>query len=80
MKPMRRFKASSTGPFAEQWFKIRSSTVANQFAYWLAWPGGQTLAELGFPESNFMDIPARTIEKDNVEEFWAELKKNLGKE
>lgn len=41
---------------------------------------GQTLAELGFPESNFMDIPARTIEKDNVEEFWAELKKNLGKE
>ena len=41
---------------------------------------GKTLAELGFPESGFMDIPARTIEKDNVEEFWAELKKNLGKE
>jgi len=41
---------------------------------------GETLADLGVPESNFVDIPARTIEQDNVEEFWAELKKNLGKE
>ena len=41
---------------------------------------GETLADLGIPESLFIDIPARTIEKDNVEEFWAELKKNLGKE
>ena len=41
---------------------------------------GETLADLGIPESLFVDIPARTIEKDNVEEFWAELKKNLGKE
>ncbi len=40
---------------------------------------GKTLAELGVPESNFVDIPARTIEKDSVEEFWAELNKNLGK-
>lgn len=41
---------------------------------------GKTLAELGVPESGFVDIPARTIEKDNVESFWAELNKNLGKE
>jgi ribose transport system substrate-binding protein len=40
---------------------------------------GETLTELGVPESNFIDIPARTIEKDNVQEFWDELKKNLGK-
>ncbi len=41
---------------------------------------GKTLSELGVPESNFVDIPARTIEKDNVAEFWAELNKNLGKD
>ena len=41
---------------------------------------GQSLAELGVPDSNFVDIPARTIEKENVEQFWAELNKNLGKE
>ncbi len=39
---------------------------------------GQSLADLGIPESGFLDIPARTIKKDNVDEFWAELKKNLG--
>ena len=27
------------------------------------------------PEGGFMDIPARSIRKDNVEEFWNELKK-----
>lgn len=41
---------------------------------------GQSLADLGIPESGFVDIPARTIKKDNVEAFWAELKKNLGEE
>ena len=41
---------------------------------------GKTLAELGVPESGFVDIPARAIEKDNVDAFWAELNKNLGKE
>lgn len=41
---------------------------------------GQTLSDLGVPETNFVDIPARTIEQGNVKEFWAELNKNLGKE
>lgn len=39
---------------------------------------GKTLEELDVPESGFVDIPARTITKENVEAFWAELKKNLG--
>lgn len=30
------------------------------------------------PESKFIDIPARSIRKDNVEEFWAELNALLG--
>ena len=39
---------------------------------------GQSLADLGVPASGFVDIPARTIDRQNVEQFWAELKKNLG--
>ena len=39
---------------------------------------GQTLPELGVPEDGFVNIEARQIRKDNVDEFWAELKKNLG--
>lgn len=31
------------------------------------------------PESKFISIPARQIRKDNVEEFWADLKSKLGK-
>ena len=30
------------------------------------------------PESEFIDIPARTITKDNVDEFWADLKAKMG--
>ncbi len=41
---------------------------------------GQSLAELGVPETGFLNIQARQIRKDNVAEFWAELKKNLGEE
>lgn len=41
---------------------------------------GKSLAELGVPEDGFVNIPARQIRKDNVDEFWAELKKNLGEE
>ncbi|MCA9121112.1 MAG: sugar-binding protein [Planctomycetaceae bacterium] len=39
---------------------------------------GKSLSELGVPDDGFVNIPARQIRKDNVEEFWAELKKNLG--
>ena len=31
------------------------------------------------PDSKFIDIPARQIRKDNVEEFWKDLNKKLGK-
>jgi ribose transport system substrate-binding protein len=41
---------------------------------------GKTLAELEIPADGFLNIEARQIRKDNVEEFWAELKKNLGEE
>lgn len=41
---------------------------------------GQSLTDLGIPESGFLDIEARQIRQDNVAEFWAELKKNLGEE
>ena len=41
---------------------------------------GKTLEEMGIPENKFLDIPARQIRQDNVEEFWAELKKNMGKQ
>ena len=30
------------------------------------------------PPSKFIDIPARAIDKTNVAEFWADLKKKLG--
>lgn len=31
------------------------------------------------PADKFIDIPARTITKENVDEFWSDLKKKLGK-
>ncbi len=31
------------------------------------------------PESKFIDVPARQIRKDTVDEFWADLKQKLGK-
>ncbi|QDS98300.1 sugar-binding protein [Adhaeretor mobilis] len=39
---------------------------------------GKSLDELGFGKNKFMDIPARKIRQDNVDEFWTELKANLG--
>jgi ribose transport system substrate-binding protein len=36
---------------------------------------GQSLSELGVPEDGFVNIPARKITSDNVEAFWADLKK-----
>ncbi|TWU59278.1 D-ribose-binding periplasmic protein precursor [Rubripirellula tenax] len=41
---------------------------------------GKSLAELEIPENGFLNIPARQIRRDNVDEYWAELKKNLGEE
>ena len=41
---------------------------------------GETLSDLGIPESGFLNIEASQIRSDNVEEFWAELKKNLGEQ
>lgn len=41
---------------------------------------GRSLEELGIPEDGFLDIPARYIRRDNVDEFWAELKQNLGQQ
>ena len=35
--------------------------------------------ETGAGADGFINIPARQIRKDNVEEFWADLKKKLGK-
>ena len=32
------------------------------------------------PEGGFLDIPARSIRKENVDEFWSELKKLTGQE
>jgi ribose transport system substrate-binding protein len=31
------------------------------------------------PANKVMDIPARQIRKNNVDEFWADLKKKTGK-
>ena len=39
---------------------------------------GQSLDQLGVPADRFFDIPARYIRPDNVDEFWAELRKNMG--
>ena len=32
------------------------------------------------PEDKFISVPAQSIEKANVDEFWTTLKKRLGKE
>lgn len=33
----------------------------------------------GIPENQFIDIPARVIDKSNVDEFWTDLKQKTGK-
>ena len=35
---------------------------------------GKALADLGVPESGFLNIDGRNITKENVEEFWTDLK------
>lgn len=39
---------------------------------------GQSLVDLGIPEDGFLNIPARQIRKDTVDEFWSELRTNMG--
>lgn len=39
---------------------------------------GKTLEEMNVPADRFINIPARKIRQDNVDSFWAEMKKNLG--
>jgi len=39
---------------------------------------GKSLADMNVPEDGFVNIPARQIRQDNVKEFWAELKRNMG--
>lgn len=41
---------------------------------------GQSLSDVGIPEDGFLNIPANQVRADNVDAFWAELKKNLGQE
>ncbi|MFK8111460.1 MAG: sugar-binding protein [Rubripirellula sp.] len=41
---------------------------------------GMTPLEMDLPEDGFVNIEARQIRQDNVDEFWAELKKNMGEE
>jgi len=41
---------------------------------------GESLTDLGIPESGFLNIEADQIRSENVETFWAELKKNLGEQ
>jgi ribose transport system substrate-binding protein len=58
--------------------EIHGTVVQNPYKY--GYESVRVLAALArgdesvIPEGGFLDIPARQIRKDNVEEFWAELK------
>ena len=60
---------------------VHGTVVQNPYMY--GHKSVEILAELArgndgvIPESKFIDIPARQIRKDNVEEFWADLKAKL---
>ena len=62
------------------WCRTRLSMAANPSACWPDLARGQSLRNWEFPNDGFLNIEARQIRKDNVDEFWAELKKNLGEE
>jgi len=57
---------------------VHGTVVQNPYMY--GYKSVEILAELAkgnagvIPASKFMDIPARQIRKDNVDEFWADLK------
>ncbi len=41
---------------------------------------GKALSDLGIDDSKFMNIPARTIKKDDAQAYWDELKRLTGQE
>ena len=41
---------------------------------------GKSLADMNVPEDSFINIPARQIRQDNIDEYWTELKTNMGKQ
>ena len=61
---------------------VHGTVVQNPYMY--GYKSVEILAELArgndgvIPESKFIDIPARQIRKDNVDEFWADLKTKMG--
>ena len=61
---------------------IHGTTVQNPYMY--GYESVKLLSALAngdksaLPDGGFMDIPARNIRKDNVNEFWTELKKLTG--
>ncbi len=63
---------------------VHGTVVQNPYMY--GYKSIEVLAKLKagdksvIPESKFIDIPAQQIRKNNVDAFWAELKKNLGQE
>lgn len=61
---------------------VHGTVVQNPYMY--GYKSVEILAELTrgnvgvIPASKFIDIPARQIRKDNVDEFWADLKSKVG--
>ena len=61
---------------------VVGTVVQNPYEY--GYQSVKILAELlrghdvTFPENKFIDIPARTVTRDNVDEFWADLKSKTG--
>jgi len=60
---------------------VHGTVVQNPYLY--GFKSVEILAALArgnmgvIPASKFMDIPARQIRKDNVDEFWADLKAKM---
>ena len=63
--------------FTAQSCRIRSNMARQSVILLSGLARGKSLADMGVPEDGFLNIPARQIRSDNVDEFWAELKKNL---
>ena len=61
---------------------VVGTVVQNPYEY--GYQSVKILAELlrgddvTFPEDKFIDIPARMVTRDNVDEFWADLKSKTG--